>query len=238
MGPAVSRGYSRDVAEQRVFRSPTAVVVWWVWVLFAVGNLVDIAVQGRDHLSLVAAFVLVAVTGLMYAGAQRPRLVVDEGGVTIVNPLREHRVGWAAITAIDTTDLVRVRCEWPSGDGGEPGRKTLYAWAVGTSRRRQHLAQIREQRRTRSSRTPASSVFAARDRAGAGGDLGRPESVRPGGSEAGDPDRVVAVLKERADEARAAAPEARAARAVSTWSWPALAAVAVPLLALLIAALA
>lgn len=218
---------------KQVFRSPVAVVMWWVWVLFAVGNLIDIAVQGHDHFSLVTAFVLVAVTGVMYAGAHRPRLIVDSGGLTVINPLREHRIGWAAITSIDATDLVRVRCEWPGEPGGEgqPGRKTLYAWAVGASRRRQALAQIRDERRTRSRRTPAPSVFGSRETAGSPGGV----PSRPGRVEAGDPDKVVAVLKERADEARTATPEAVAARpVVSTWSWPAVAAVAVPLLALLI----
>ena len=221
--------------EKRVFRSPTAAAVWWVWVLFAAGNLIDIAVQGRDRSSLVAAFVLIAVTGVLYAGAQRPRLIAESDELVIVNPLREYRIGWAAITSVDTTDLVRVRCEWPgSGPGGEPGRKTFYAWAAGTSRRRQHLAQIREQRRSRSGRAPAASVFGARD--GAGASRGGP--VRPGAVEAGDADKVVAALRERADEARSAAPETPAGPPSSTWSRPALAAVGVPLLALLIAALA
>lgn len=211
-----------------------AVAVWWAWVLFAAGNLIDIAVQGRDHSSLVAAFVLVAVTGVLYAGAQRPRLIADPGGLTIVNPLREHRVGWAAVTAVDATDLVRVRCEWPDGPGGEPGRTTIYAWAVGASRRRQYLAQIREQRRARSRRVPAPSVFGAGE--GAGAASGGP--VRRGTTEAADAEKVVTMLRERTDEARAAAPDENAVRPASTWSWPALAAVGIPLLAVAIVAVA
>lgn len=211
-----------------------AVAVWWAWVLFAAGNLIDIAVRGRDHSSLVAAFVLVAVTGVLYAGARRPRLIADSGGLTIVNPLREHRVGWAAVTAVDAIDLVRVRCEWPEGPGGEAGRATIYAWAVGASRRRQYLAEIREQRRARSRRAPAPSVFGAD--LGAGAPSGGP--VRPGAAEAADAEKVVTMLRERTEEARAAAPDANASRPASTWSWPALAAIGLPLLALLIAVLA
>src|SRR6202044_696959 len=53
-------------AEVHTFRSPTALVVWVVWLLFAVGNWIDIAIQGRDHLSVVAAVILLLATGVIY----------------------------------------------------------------------------------------------------------------------------------------------------------------------------
>jgi PH (Pleckstrin Homology) domain-containing protein len=211
-------------------------VVWWLWVAFAVGNLIDIAVQGRDRSSLVAAAVLLVVTGVMWVGAHRPRIVADDAGLTIVNPLREHQVGWAAVAAIDTTDLIRVRCEWPGETGGENGQKAIYAWAAGASRRRQAVAQMRAQRRARSPRGPSIGVFGAQ----APG-FGAPSAAARGGSpapEPGDADKIVATLTARADEARASAPESVAARPVSTWYWPAFAAVGIPLLALLIAIVA
>lgn len=205
-------------------------MVWWIWVLFAAGNLIDIAVQGRDRSSLVAAFILLAVTGAMYVGAQRPRLIADDNGMTIVNPLRRHRVGWASVTAIDTTDLARVRCEWPAGPAGAAGRKAIYAWAVTHSRRRETLAQLREQRRTRSrpGQAPSgasSGVFSADS---------RPSTAAPRTPVAGDASSIVTLLRARADEAHATAPETRATEPVSTWSWPALAALGIPLAALLI----
>ena len=92
----------------QTFRSPTAVVVWWVWLLFAAANLIDLAVQGRDKQSLVAAAILVLATGVAYVTAQRPRIIADDSGVTIRNPLRDHRVGWACVTKIDLADLLRV----------------------------------------------------------------------------------------------------------------------------------
>ena len=61
--------------------------------LFAVGNLIDLAVQGRDHLSVVAAFILLFITGVIYTTVQRPRIVADDEGLTIMNPLRDHRIG-------------------------------------------------------------------------------------------------------------------------------------------------
>ena len=59
------------------FRSPTAVVVWVLVLLFVVGNLIDLAVQGRDHLSAVAAAVLLLGAGVGYVTAQRPRIIAE-----------------------------------------------------------------------------------------------------------------------------------------------------------------
>jgi hypothetical protein len=125
----------------QTFRSPTAVIVWWVWVLFAVANFIDLAVQGRDHGALVAAGILLVATGVAYVCAQRPRILADQGGVTVVNPLRDHRAGWATVTEVDLADLVRVRCELG------PGRtKAVHAWAVHYSRRRKMVAQVKASR--------------------------------------------------------------------------------------------
>jgi hypothetical protein len=218
-----------------VFRSPVAVVVWWVWVLFAVGNLIDLAVQGRDHTSLVAAFILLAVTGVMWVGAQRPRVVADDSGLTIVNPLREYRIGWAAITAIETTDLMRVRCEWPGESGGQGGRKAFYAWAVGSSRRRQAVAQMRAERRARAPRS-SFGMFGGWD--GGYGSPSRGGATARGGappaSELGDADKIVSVLRARADQVQASASDSPAERPVSTWYWPGFAVVGACVLALVI----
>ncbi|MGB6618457.1 MAG: PH domain-containing protein, partial [Trebonia sp.] len=130
----------------QTFRSPFAVAIWWLWALFAVGNLIDLAVQGRTHGSLDAAFGLLLVTSVVYTAAQRPRLVADSGGLTIVNPLRDHRVGWAAVVGIDAAELIRVRCKWPLDDGGT-GSRAISSWAVHSSRRKQAAARMRAQRR-------------------------------------------------------------------------------------------
>ena len=65
---------------RQVFRSPSRGIIWWLWALFAVGNLIDLAVAGRDHLSVVAAFTLLLVTGIVYVTALRPRLVAEPTG--------------------------------------------------------------------------------------------------------------------------------------------------------------
>jgi hypothetical protein len=109
------------VGQTQTFRSPTAVVVWIVWLLFAVGNGIDLAVQGRDHASAVAAAILLLATGAVYVAAQRPRIIADDAGLTIRNPLRDHQIGWAAVTKVDLAELLRVHCQGGPGGPGESG---------------------------------------------------------------------------------------------------------------------
>jgi hypothetical protein len=216
---------------RQVFRSPIATLIWWIWVLFAVGNLIDLAVQGRDHLSVIAACTLLVITGVVYATAKRPRIIADDDGLTIVNPVREHRIGWPAVVGFDSTELLRVRCLWTREDGTESDMRAIYAWAAHSSRRRQVAAEMRAQRR--------SQAGSARARIGGFGSLGSaPIDDAPPPVPLGiDVDVVMATLTERVEQVRSDAIDVRARRPVSTWSWPALAAVLVPVLALVLAVL-
>jgi hypothetical protein len=210
---------------RQTFRSPFAVAIWWLSVLFALGNLIDLAVQGRDHLSLVTAFMLLLATGIVYTAAQRPRIVADDDGLTVANPLRDHRIGWAAVSAVDATDLLRVRCEWPDG------KRTINAWAVHSSRRRQFASQLRaESRRSRPQRmiggfggfaTQAEDDFAAAAR-----------------RTPGDADQVVTALAARLEQARSGTSQPQPVPPVSSWRWQPIAAIVIPALALVIAILA
>ena len=91
---------------------------------FAVVLLIVLALGHRDHASLVTAAVVIAITGIMYACALRPRIVADAAGITVVNPLRVHEVPWPAVTQVDLIHNVRVHYRSPAGDkqaGGLPG---------------------------------------------------------------------------------------------------------------------
>ena len=219
-------------ARQRpqTFRSPFVVAIWWLWVLFAVGNLIDLAVQGHDHGAVDTAFAVLLITGLVYIGAQRPRIVAGPGGLTIVNPLRDHQVGWAAVVGIDAAELIRVRCKWPLDDGGT-GSRTIYSWAVHSSRRRQAAARMRAQRR-------AARSAPRRGIGGFGGFGTPPEAARPPAPTAADADHVITALTSLLEQAQAASPDERAVPPVSTWNWMAVAMIVVPALALLIVVLA
>ena len=236
------------------FRSPTAVVVWVLVLLFVVGNLIDLAVQGRDHLSAVAAAVLLLGAGVAYVTAQRPRIIADDAGVTVRNPLRDYRIGWAGVAEIDLVDLLRVHCAWGGPPGAAPAdrdhHKVISAWAIHYSRRRQFATEVKARR------TARRSVGLP------GGPGGR---SLPYGSSAPRTDhtsaeayaeRIARLLQERATAARAeaawagstadvaadTAPAAtttvtasgRAEPLTSTWSRRALAALLIPALILLI----
>jgi len=219
------RGGDAD-GQVQTFRSPTAMVVWVVWLLFAAANWIDLAVQGPDHTSAVAAGVLLLGTGVAYAAALRPRIIADPTGITVRNPLRDHAIGWAGVTKVDLADLLRVHCRWDSGPAGSvesaestgsaaPGKRTkvIPAWAVHYSRRRQVAAESRARR----SSGPRASAFGFPSVGGVlSGGRGLPSGDRgypPGGAVAtpsasasaaeADAEMVCRLLNERATAAQA-----------------------------------
>jgi len=247
----------------QTFRSPIAVFIWWVWLLFAAANLVDLAVQGRDQASLVAAALLVLATGIAYVTAQRPRIIADSAGITIVNPLRDHHVGWVGVTNVDLADLLRVHCRGPGRD------KVIYSWAVHYSRRRKVASETRARRmaaRSSSGRRPAFGTFGLENYGSGRSDQGYGSPAGSQGTSAAEAEAelIVRVLNEYATAARAetvwaggtgeaaGSPEAEPAGdgaadprvtgwlepLTSTWSWKALLALIVPALILLVVVLA
>jgi hypothetical protein len=167
-------------------------MVWWVWLLFLAANLADIAVQGRDHASAVAAAILVLVTGFAYVAAQRPRVIVDDAGVTIRNPLRDYRIGWAGVTKADLADLLRVHCAWDSQQDGKRHTKIVSAWAVHYSRRRKLVSENRARRAAQ----PRS--FRAMSR----GSLGSPPPPDPSSVSEAEAEKVLRLISERATGAQ------------------------------------
>jgi len=168
-------------------------MVWWVWLLFLVANLIDIAVQGRDHASAVAAAILVLATGFFYVGAQRPRVIVDDAGVTVRNPLRDYRIGWARVTKADLADLLRIHCAWDSQQDGNRHTKIVSAWAVHYSRRRKLVAENRSRRAAQ----PRIFPFMSR------GSLGGPPPSDPSSAAELEAEKVVRLISERATAAQA-----------------------------------
>ena len=182
----------------QTFRSPTAAVLWWVWLLFAAANLIDLAVQGRDHISLVAAAILVLATGIAYVTAQRPRIIADDAGVTIRNPLRDHHVGWAGVTKVDLADLLRVHARTSQTD---QRTKVISAWAVHYSRRRKLVAENRMSRATARASGRRSSLSLPYGSRGYG--LANAPVTPPASPEEAEAEKIVRQLSERATAARA-----------------------------------
>ena len=100
--------------------------------MFAATSLVALAVSGRDHSSVVAAFLVVAVTGVVYGCAWWPRIVADENGICVLNPLRGHAVPWPAVASVDLVHAVRVHA---APAAGAARGAVIYSWAVQSSAR-------------------------------------------------------------------------------------------------------
>jgi hypothetical protein len=143
--PAVSSRQD-PAGDRQVFRSAGSLVLWWAWVVIAVITLADLAVQGRDHTAAVMAALVVAITGVVYGCALRPRIVADPGGITVANPLRDHRLPWASVVKVDVVNAVRVHCLAAPGD--QRG-KIVYSWAVQSSARSARNAKLRARRASR-----------------------------------------------------------------------------------------
>ena len=208
-GPAPATAPVGEPPRPDVYRSTMALVVWWVWVAFALANLADIAVQGRDHFAAEIAAVLILITGVAYIAAFRPRVIADDAGITIENPLRDHRVPWACVQSVDLRDSLQVRCSWHDG---EQRSKLLYGWAVQSARRSRLRAEVRAQRNARrtAARQPASYARL-------------PEEAKQALAKT-DAEHIATALRQRAERARAAgaadATSAAGARPVASWSRP------------------
>ncbi len=219
-------------SDREVFRSAGSIVLSWAWLLVAVITLIDLAVQGRDHAAAVTAVLILAISAVVYGCAWRPRIVADSTGITVANPLRDHRVPWGAVTNVDVVNSVRVHCT--PAPGAATG-KILYSWAVQAS--------------------PSSARRAAR-RAGLSGQRPRltrsrysrmepPPGASPGYAQIPGPARDVldrtsaeftaGRLAERAQHARAAG--AAGGQPVAHWAWQPIAAMVLSVAVLIIVVL-
>jgi Bacterial PH domain len=211
--PAVSS--QQDQASGReVFRSTGSVILWWAWIVIATALLVDVVVQGSGHLAAVAVVLVAAVTGVMYGCALRPRVVADAAGITVENPLRDHRVRWGAVTKVDTVNALRVHCA--AAPGARKGT-IFHSWAVQSSPRSARAAQLRADRRPP-------------PRPGGYGRHPAQAPPRPTAAESAARQLDERAQREREAGAAGGPPQTR-------WAWASIAAMAVPLAALIVVAL-
>jgi hypothetical protein len=206
---------------REAFRLAPPLILWWVWVAFAAANVADFAAQGAPaRFAAVVSAILATVTGLAYALALRPRVIVEQAGLTIVNPFRDHRVPWTAIQAVDAGEWVRVHS----------GSKTISCWALYVSarakRRGARGAPPRSHgfgRASETARLPAEAAYLASL------PVAKAIATRLDARAARERDRAW-----RDDCAPAGPPGSVTVR----WAWAPVAAVALPALALLVIVLA
>jgi Bacterial PH domain len=201
-------------SEREVFRSAGSTVLSWAWFVVAVIILVDLAVQGRDHAAVVTALLVLAITGVVYACAWRPKIVADSTGVAVINPVRDHQVPWTAVSNVDVVNAVRVHCE--PAPGAARG-KILYSWAVQSSARSARKASLRREvnSKPRPRLTPRPRVLQPPASTASRGYGELPESAKDA-LERSSADFTAGRLAERAQHARRAA--ARAAGLLSASS--------------------
>lgn len=252
---------------REVFRLAPPVVLWWVWLAFALANVADFVIQGASaRFAIVVCAILATVTGLAYALAQRPRVIAEPSGLTIVNPFRDHHVPWAAIQAVDTGEWVRVHYA-PTAVAGSPvvssaSSEVISCWALYVSARTKRKAAraapapsgyARPPSRARPRRTltlsgrltsTADWLATTHQQASSAGNSRLPEEAKYLASLPAA--KAIAVrLDTRADRERTRLAQPGATQpspaqatpqspVTARWAWPAVAAVAVPVLALLI----
>jgi hypothetical protein len=198
-----------------VFRLPGAIVAWWAWVIFAAANLIDLAIQGRGHTAAEVAVALALVTGLVYACALRPRVVADSGHITVVNPLRDHRVPWGSVTTVDLAESVRVHY---LPDAGAAREKLIHSWALHARRSNRLRAELIQQGRSR--RTPRRAAASYGQPPGDPGAIAKQSAAQ----------LMAAELDRMARDARGRG--AGSGPRVVSWAWGPIAAIAVPAMAL------
>jgi len=207
-GPAAQ---GAPLTEPRMFRLPGAIVAWWAWVLFAAFFLGDIIITGHNHTAAEIAATLVFVTGVAYTCALRPRVVAEPAAITVRNPLRDHRIPWGSVTAVDLRESVQVHCV---AEPGDKRGKVIHSWALYAQRRsrlRSEMLSHGDRRRLpRSSFAPDEKTSAEAQK------LMRQPAAQIMATQLDD-------LAQQARE-RGAAPGPR----VVSWAWPAVAAIVVP----------
>jgi hypothetical protein len=214
------------VPGRETYRLAPPVVLWWAWLAFVAANVVDWAVQGTSAgFALPVGAIMAAVTGAVYALALRPRVVADEEGITVLNPFRDHRAPWAAISHVGTTEWVLVRAAGAAGD------TTICCWALYVSARSRRAAAAPPRASPAMSRLRGIAV-----EPGAGISPRLPaQAQRLASLPAAD--AIAARLDSQASKARAR-DSSVAATVTSSWAWLPITAVAVPAAALVIVLLA
>jgi hypothetical protein len=208
------------LGERQVYRTSGSLVAWWAWALFAAVLLVVLAVGHHTHAALVTAVVVIAITGIMYACALRPRIVADDAGVTVVNPLREHVLPWSAVTQVDLKHNVRVHYRGPAGD------TIVHSWAVQSSGRSRTRHELRARRAARRGTAPEPGYARL---------PGEAQAALAGSAA----EFIARQLGERARiQGSPARPDMPPASPRVRWAWGPIAAIAVPLLLLVVVALA
>lgn len=141
-GGATKLPWKSGADGKTVFRLATPLFLWWLWVAFAVFNIIDAAVPDHDYFSFELTAGLLAVTAVVYACALRPRVVADNEAIYVYNPYRDHVARWGAVSGVRLGDSVELTCVRPTPKKD----KIIYCWALYSGRRARLRGQLRAER--------------------------------------------------------------------------------------------
>jgi Bacterial PH domain len=221
---------------RRMYRLVTPQVVWWTWVGLGALSIGDLIIQGHNYLSLKFALGLLTATGLVFACTLWPRVIADEDGITVQNPLRRFRIPWAAVRGIFLADSVEIQC----ARSAQKKDKTVYSWALSSARRGRAKARLHGWQWDHGRRSRPPSYGQLPDRAKELAKMTQTEIIaremaklseeakarRPQGRVSlNGTDAAVVSARGPGAQTRATAP---AEVVTASWSWPALAAFLVP----------
>jgi hypothetical protein len=215
-----------------IFRLMPPLVLWWAWVVFAVANVGDLVIQSHNWFAVQVTIIIALVTGLMYACTLRPKVISDAGGLTIRNPFRDYRVPWGGVVGVFLGDSVEIQCERPA----PKEQRTVYSWALYSPRRARARAELRVGYGSRKFRDRHDDRARRRYEVPPGTTFGRmPEKAKELASQ--HPSHVMAAeLARRCDQARQAG--AAGGVVAARWAWAPIAAVLIPVAALVAVILA
>lgn len=199
-------------------RSRVGWVLGWIWMVFALYNVVDILRHPWDRASAYAGSILLLVSGIVYVIGLRPRLRADPERVLIRNPLRDVEIPWGAVTEVAAVDTVRVDTE----------QKRYHSWVGHVPNRRR--AQFNR------SKLRARAAELSVDSRGRG--FGEPSAdARTEVERMNQAEFMVQRLRNLAERFGPRSKDAGHTTPSARWSWPAVAALAVPALLIVASAL-
>jgi hypothetical protein len=91
-----------------VFRPKSNFLLAGTLVLISVLTAAQFIFSGELHSSLVAIFGTTTATAVAWVAFVRPKVVISDEGIRIVNPLREFQFGWSEVDAIETKYALTV----------------------------------------------------------------------------------------------------------------------------------
>jgi hypothetical protein len=208
--------------EREMFRLNAPVVIFYIWLAFAALNVVDLALQAKPRFALEISLVVLTITGVAYACGLRPRVIADSRGLTVINPIREWHVPWSSLRAVDVRDWVRFTCAGRS--------RPVESWALfATARVKRNYTQ---RARDYTAKTPSTNRLPHEARR-----LMSQPAVVVIANHIESRLRTEEAAAKRAQKAAAKAGEAPSndeSGVTARWAWLSIAAVVVPVVALVI----